>query len=105
MNDEAVQQDKEFPCVIGLRPEQVLIFKEKKEGSIEGKVYACQAAGSETLITVQAGNCEFLVKQMGIHKYKMNSMIYINIDSEKMNVYDEASTRLIKLAKLDAFEG
>jgi len=96
-----VTQNKEFSCVIGFRPEQVVLSRQKREGSIEAKVYSCQSAGSETLIMLQVGNCEFLAKRLGIHSYKMNSTVYLHIDPEKINVYDEESTELIKYAKTD----
>ncbi len=97
MTEETIP-DGEFPCIIGLRPEQIGISHEKVEGAVEANVYSSQPAGSETLITLKVGKQEFLAKQIGIQDYKMNEKVYLVIDPNKMNVYDEKSTRLIKLA-------
>ena len=88
----------EFDCVIGVRPEQIVMTKEAGEGMVEAKVYADQPAGSETLITVVCGEDELLVKQIGIQMYSINQPVYLKIDPNKFNVYDAASEKLVKLA-------
>jgi multiple sugar transport system ATP-binding protein len=88
----------EFSCVIGLRPEQVGIELQPFEEAIEAKVYASMPAGSETLVTLSVGKQEILAKQIGLAEYHINQRVYLRIDPNKMNVYNEESTRLIKLA-------
>ncbi|MDL2317762.1 ABC transporter ATP-binding protein [Eubacteriales bacterium OttesenSCG-928-A19] len=87
-----------FDCVFGLRPEQVSVFREQEPGTIEASVYADQPAGSETLVTLVLGKDEFLAKQIGIQQYTINQPVYLRIDPAKLNIYDKASGRLVKLA-------
>lgn len=97
LTDEPMPEG-DFSCVIGLRPEQVCIETEPFEGAIEASIYASQPAGSETLVTLSVGRQEFLAKQIGLAEYNINQKVYLRIDPNKMNVYNEKSTRLIKLA-------
>jgi len=88
----------EFPVVLGVRPEQVHIETEPSEGALEVNVYANQPAGSETLVSLQAGKSDFLAKQMGLVHYQINQKVYVHILPQKINVYGAESTRLIKRA-------
>ena len=88
----------EFPCVVAIRPEQVQISAEAVEGGLPVTVYANQPAGSETLVTLTAGREEFLSKQIGLAHYDINQKAYVILDPNKINIYDKASTRLIKRA-------
>ena len=88
----------EFPCVFGLRPEQVRIERGGTGDGIEASIYASQPAGSETLVTLTVGNAEFLSKQIGIMDYQINEKVRLVIDPGKLNVYDKACGKLIKLA-------
>ncbi len=97
MADAAVPQG-EFPCVFGIRPEQVLIETRPGEGLVEAEVYASQPAGSETLVTLISGSQEFLSKQLGLMDYDMNQKVYLRLNPDKFNIYDKGTGNLIKYA-------
>ena len=97
MADRAVPQG-EFPCVFGIRPEQVQIETQPGEGLVEAEVYASQPAGSETLVTLISGSQEFLSKQLGLMDYDMNQKVFLRLNPDKFNIYDKASGNLIKYA-------
>ncbi len=88
----------EFDCVFGLRPEQIFISAEPVENGIEATIYADLPAGSETLVTLQCGDEEFLAKQIGIQQYAINQKVWFTIDTVKLNIYHKESGRLIKPA-------
>ena len=95
MTDEPIPSG-EFPVVVAVRPEQVHIEQEAVAGSLPVTVYASQFAGSETLVSLQAGKSEFLAKHLGLVHYEMNQTVYAVISPSKINIYDANSTRLIK---------
>ena len=97
-NEEIPKGD--FECVFAMRPEQIVIYTEKKDNTIEAEVYASQPAGSETLITLRVGEHEFIAKELGIQDYKMNQKVHIAVDPDILNVYNKKTERLIKLARL-----
>ncbi|MGM9669816.1 MAG: ABC transporter ATP-binding protein [Faecousia sp.] len=98
MTDEPIP-DGEFPCVVAIRPEQVHIYEEGGADRIPVLVYANQPAGSETLVSLRAGESDFLSKQIGISQYSLDQKVYVQIAPEKINIYDANSTRLIKKAR------
>ena len=107
MTDESVPTG-EFPCVFGIRPEQIKILTEKtEEACCEAVVYAGQPAGSETLVTVHIKNGEgerapedeLLLKQIGIMEYDINQKIWLKFKPNRFNVFDKASGQLIKLSR------
>ena len=97
MTDEPIPEG-EFPVVVAIRPEQVHIYETAVEGGLPVQVYANQPAGSETLVSLQAGKSDFLSKQIGLCHYEINQTVYVTIAPEKINIYDAKSTRLIKRA-------
>ena len=98
MTDEEVPNG-EFDCVVAIRPEQVQIFEEPGPGRIAVQVYANQPAGSETLVSLKAGNSEFLSKQIGLAHYDIDQQVYVSVAPEKINIYNAKTTRLIKRAR------
>ena len=97
MTDESIPNG-EFPVVVAIRPEQVHITAVQEPGSLPVKVYANQPAGSETLVSLQAGKSDFLSKQIGLAQYDIDQTVYVHIDPNKINIYSAKSTRLIKRA-------
>ena len=99
--DEEIPADREFDCVLGLRPEMVDIYAEDPHhnNTVHAQVYANQPAGSETLVSLTVGDTEFLAIQVGLVEYDMNQNVYVVLHPGRMNVYNKATGRLIKYAK------
>ena len=89
-----------FEVVLAVRPEQVRILQQETPDSLPVTVYANQPAGSETLVSLQAGKSDFLAKQLGLVHYQINQKLWVEIPPEKINIYDAKSTRLIKRAQI-----
>jgi len=101
--DKSLMTDQEIPngefdVVVAVRPEQITFADATKPGAFPVKIYANQPAGSETLISLQAGESTFIAKAIGLVHYEIDQDVYIYIDPDKMNVYDAKSTNLIKRA-------
>jgi len=79
-----------------IRPEDVGISAGKKQGWLETKVYSVLPAGSETIITVQSRALNLSVKINGFTPIKMDDLLWLNLDPEKMNYYDIKTERLIR---------
>ncbi|MBO4367527.1 MAG: ABC transporter ATP-binding protein [Clostridia bacterium] len=91
----------EFKIVAAVRPEQIRIETAKTPGCLPVTVYANQPAGSETLVSLQAGRSDFLAKQLGLVNYRINQELYVRIPPEKINIYAAESTRLIKRTRIE----
>lgn len=101
MTEEPVPKG-EFKIVAAVRPEQIRIETAKTPGCLPVTVYANQPAGSETLVSLQAGKSDFLAKQLGLVNYRINQELYVRIPPEKINIYAAESTRLIKRTRIGA---
>ncbi len=60
------------------------------------RVYSVLPAGSETIITVQSGTLNLSVKINGFTGIKMDDLLWLNLDPEKINYYDIKTERLIQ---------
>ena len=98
LTEEEKPASGEFDCVLACRPEQIVISREPVEGALPVTVYANQPAGSETIVTLKAGDEEFLVKEIGQVHYDLDQQVWAIIDQNKLNVYNKETTRLIKRA-------
>ena len=86
--------------MLGIRPEMVEIETEPsgRDHSVAAEVYASQPAGSETLVTLTVGDAEFLAIQIGLNEYDINQKVNVVLHPSRMNVYNKATSRLIKYA-------
>jgi multiple sugar transport system ATP-binding protein len=96
---DEVLPEATFPCVLGIRPEQITIAEATCDGLIPATVYANQFAGSETLITVKIGEEALMIKEIGMERYDKGQTVYIEIKPERCNVYAKESGQLIKYAR------
>lgn len=99
--EHTAESGSSFDCVIGIRPEKIEISGTPKEKSIKARVYASQPAGSETTVLLKLGSSEVLAKEIGIKHYEMDSDVYLNIDEEKVNLFDKNTGWLVSRAILD----
>ena len=100
MTDEPIPSGS-FDVVVAVRPEQIRISTDQVPGSLPVTVYANQPAGSETLVSLQAGGSDFLAKVLGLVHYQINQQLFVQISPDKINIYEAKSTRLIKRARID----
>ena len=98
LTNEQKPASGEFDCVLAVRPEQIIISRESVEGALPVKVYASQPAGSETIVTLKAGEEEFLSKEIGQVHYEIDQQVWAIIAQDKSNVYNKETPRLIKRA-------
>ena len=97
--DEEIPENEEFDVVLGLRPETVDLSTKDVEGALKAHIYACQPAGSETLVNLTVGKTEFLAIRLGIEEFEMNQEVSVILHPDRMNVYNKKTTRLIKFAR------
>ena len=98
--DEEIPLNKEFECVLGVRPETIELGTEDTghKNSTAAIVYASQPAGSETLVTLTINGAEVLAIQIGLKEYDVNQKVFAVLHPGRMNVDNKETTRLIKYA-------
>lgn len=68
----------------------------RSPSDVEARIYTSMPAGSETLVTVKVGEVSIVVKALGITHYNPDQVVYLSIDTNKINVFDKKSENLIK---------
>ncbi|MDL2258420.1 ABC transporter ATP-binding protein [Eubacteriales bacterium OttesenSCG-928-K08] len=91
-------QSGKFDCVLGVRPEQVKLSIKEVEGASGAIVYACQPAGSETLVQVNIGETKLLIKQVGVKNYSTNQQLYATVLENMVTVYSKETGKLLKFS-------
>ena len=97
LKDENMPREAAFDAVLGIRPEQIAINTSRQSPSdIEAHIYTSMPAGSETLVTVKVGGVSMVIKALGITHYIPDQVVYLSIDTTKINVFDKKTENLIK---------
>ncbi len=92
----------DFDCVMGIRPEQITIRKTNFGGMMKGQIYACQPAGSETLVPNAGRRYSTCSPSRPAFKhYKRDQQVGLEIDSLKITVYNKQSGKLLKFAEIE----
>ena len=60
------------------------------------QIYTSMPAGSETLVTVKVGGVSMVIKALGITHYNPDQVVYLSIDTTKINAFDKKTENLIK---------
>jgi multiple sugar transport system ATP-binding protein len=76
--------------VFGFRPEDSRIV-EPSAGDIRGTIYACELTGNETIVTVQVGKAQAVVKMDKNYEVPANTPVGIAIDRAKVCLFDQAN--------------
>ena len=75
--------------IFGFRPEDARIVA-PAEGDIRGLVYACELTGNETIVTVEVGKGQCVVKMDKNYDVPADTPVGIAIDRDKIRMFDEA---------------
>ena len=87
-----------FECVVGVRPEQLELRRERSDGAVVAHVYSGMPAGSETLIQLRVGEESMLCKQLGLRTYDADERLFLSIHPDLLNVFHKQTGALVKLA-------
>lgn len=97
--EEEIPKEREWDCVIGIRPEHVLAA-EKGEESRAVSVATSMLAGSETLIEVEKWEQRIIIKQLGMQKYQAGDKVYLTLLPDQINIFRKDNGKLIKKTKI-----
>ncbi len=78
-----------------IRPEDIEISKEARQGWLKTTAYSVLPAGSETIVTVKNADLLLSVKMNGFTDIRIEDVIRIYFNPLKMNYYDPDTEKLI----------
>jgi multiple sugar transport system ATP-binding protein len=74
--------------ILGVRPEDINLFREKKPKTIEGVVYVIEPMGSELLVSIMLGDNEIIAKTPPTFAAKTDEHLWINFDNTRIHFFD-----------------
>ena len=84
--------DDSGSIVLGLRPEDILIHKEKpKEKSIQAQIYVTEPLGNETIVDIKIGENVIKVLAESDFSGSSNQGVWITFNSHKLHLFDNES--------------
>ena len=92
----------DFPCVLAVRPENVLVSNKKSDDTHMGIVYSSMPAGSETLVHFFVGEVSLLTKEIGLAEYELDEELWLTINPKTTNIFDKQTGNLIKKASVES---
>jgi multiple sugar transport system ATP-binding protein len=81
--------------VVAVRPEDIFISTQPKDGAVQFSAYSVLPAGADSTIVAHLDDMEMTVKVNGISKIKMDEKIWLTFDPDTLNLYDKKSGDLI----------
>jgi multiple sugar transport system ATP-binding protein len=93
---ELESEDKEI--IFGVRPEDVIISLEKKQGWFSGTVFATEPLGNATYVDIQWNMNRLKAEADPDFEAKPDSVIYFTFKEEKIHLFDRTDGRRLKLS-------
>ena len=83
--------------VLGIRPEDIILYPEETPGTMVAKVYVTEELGKETLVTVMYGESTlklFVPPIVGVY-HRIGMDVWLRFKPEGMRIFDSDSQELL----------
>jgi ABC-type sugar transport system ATPase subunit len=82
--------------VLGLRPEDIHIHKEKpKESSVQAQIYVIEPLGNETIVDIKIGENVIKVLAESDFSGTSNQDVWITFNNHKLHLFDDKSQECV----------
>ncbi len=81
--------------VIGIRPEHIKVYTEERPGTFPAKVYVIEPLGGETIIDFKLDDKIYKAKYPGELHLQPGDTVYIELDLDKMHIFDKKTEKAI----------
>jgi ABC-type sugar transport system ATPase subunit len=91
----AVTHDFTGEVMVGVRPEDIQVFREPSPDALEFSAYSVLPSGADTTIVAQYKDIEVTVKESGTSEINLDDKIWLKFNPYTLNLYDKDSGNLI----------
>jgi multiple sugar transport system ATP-binding protein len=91
-----VEQDQ---VILGVRPEEVMLGREPRTGSVPGEVFVVEDLGNERLITLDLGGQFAVARVPADYPAEMGERLWFGFDPERTHLFDPSSERRLDEAR------
>lgn len=81
--------------VLGFRPEDVSIIKQREENTLEAQVYALEPIGEALIVDLMIGDDIVKVRTEADQKFKIGSHVYLKINFKKIHLFEGGTKKRI----------
>jgi multiple sugar transport system ATP-binding protein len=81
--------------LLGVRPENVLFASEGDAGSLPAEVYVAEALGNETLVRLQVGGQELVVRADASYEPAVGTRVWVRPDLRRSHLFNAHTEQLI----------
>ncbi|HYM13623.1 MAG TPA: TOBE domain-containing protein, partial [Bryobacterales bacterium] len=78
---------------LGVRPENVELDRQPREGWIAGRVYVSEAMGNENLVVVEIGGYRLSCRTAPEMQLDFESPVWLRLRPDRLHFFDTATTR------------
>ena len=78
------------PVVLGVRPENILLFKKKVPNGLIAEIVVVEPTGSDTELLVRKADHDITISIRGRLNLSPGDTIYMTVSPEHIHVFDEA---------------
>jgi multiple sugar transport system ATP-binding protein len=79
--------------ILGVRPEEVLIRRDRDPGSVPGEVFVVEDLGNERLVTIDLGGQFAVARVAADYPAEMGENLWFGFDPERAHLFDPVSKR------------
>jgi multiple sugar transport system ATP-binding protein len=74
--------------ILGVRPEDIDLFRDERPKTIEGVVYVIEPMGSELLVSMKIGDDKIIAKTPPTFVAKTDEHLWVNFDNTRIHFFD-----------------
>jgi multiple sugar transport system ATP-binding protein len=87
----------DIPLILGVRPEDITVHKEKRPESVEATIYVTEPIGGEIIVDVKIGKTDEIYKAIVGSDFNIppGEKVYLEINKNKIHVFDKKTGKAI----------
>jgi len=95
LSPEVARQAAGHPLVLGVRPEDVAVSTDTRQGWLPAEVYVVEPLGSENIVDLKVGEQIIRAKTAPTFKPQMGAPVHFSIDQARMHLFDRESEQAL----------
>lgn len=89
----------EQPVIFGIRPENVRIHRERRDGAVRASVFMTELLGRDTLVNVRYGNEHIRALVSGETSFDRGQPVWLTFEPDAVHLFDEKTKKRLPVGK------
>ena len=92
---DIIQKTAESEVILGIRPENIRISKQKKSNTLKATVIQTELTGKESNVHLKAGESPLIAIRTTTQDLTIGDQVWLSLDEEKIHVFERKSGKAI----------